>query len=32
LVKSLAELHGGAFAVANGEHGGLIATLELPSA
>jgi two-component system cell cycle sensor histidine kinase PleC len=32
LVKSLAELHGGAFTVANGEAGGLIATLELPSA
>jgi len=32
LVKSLAELHGGMFAVANGANGGLIATLELPSA
>jgi two-component system cell cycle sensor histidine kinase PleC len=32
LVKSLAELHGGTFAVANGATGGLLATLELPSA
>lgn len=32
LVKSLAELHGGAFAVANGAAGGFVAMLELPSA
>ncbi|MGD0141603.1 MAG: PAS-domain containing protein [Rhizomicrobium sp.] len=32
LVKSLAELHGGSLVVANGAHGGLVATLELPSA
>jgi len=32
LVKSLVELHGGNFFVANGPAGGLIATLELPSA
>ena len=32
LVKSLAELHGGSFALANGVRGGFVATLELPSA
>ena len=32
LVKSLAELHGGVFAVANRAGGGLVAKLELPSA
>jgi signal transduction histidine kinase len=31
LVKSLAELHGGSLAVANGAAGGFVATLELPS-
>ncbi len=32
LVKSLVELHGGTFAVANGAERGLIAVIELPSA